>query len=275
MTNKNSLLFSIFFHLLIILILFAPWSMPQKDWEMAKPIPVRIAPIDELTQSPPPKTEENFNKFKEITTQETAKSAPVKEKTPPKKTEIEKKETKVAPVKKEQKKDIKKPVETVSAPPKPQAVKKPEPQAKPLDKKHQETFDSLMKSLERNVESKPAVQNSDPKAFEAENISDKLTLSELDALRQQIQQCWHIQQSVWEDPQMVVEATVDIGPDRKVTNISIKRPKFGTNRAAFQAAVDSVKQALAAPECTPLALPEGKHDQWKRAKFVFSPKGVI
>lgn len=62
------------------MVLFGTWSFHTKEWEMAKPIPVRIVSIDVLTQSPKPTSQEEFNKFKEVTTQEAAKPAPTLEK---------------------------------------------------------------------------------------------------------------------------------------------------------------------------------------------------
>ncbi len=273
MIDRRSLIFSLLLHFSVAILIFSPWVFPQKEWEIAKPVPVRIVPVDVLTQSPPPSSQENFNKFKETTTQEVAAPLPSAEKQP-KKEAPSKAEPKVLPlVKKSTKAPAKKAVAALASAPKP-ALKQEKLPSKDSAKKYDKTFDSLLKSLEKNIE-KTSADKTDPKAFDAENISDKLTISELDALRQQIQECWYVQQSVWEDHKIIVEAMVDIGPDRKVTNISIKSPPFGTNRAAFQAAADSVKQALMAPECTPLALPADKHQQWKRSKFIFSPKGVM
>lgn len=272
MIDRHSLFVSAGIHLCALILILLPWSFTKNEWEISKPIPVRIVSIGALTQSPSPISKKEFNRFKEITTTEKPKSttAPIPEKTFK---DIKKRASKVAVKIKSTKQEAQEKIPVAaSTPTAPQ--KKQDMPTQSVQTQKEAAFQSVLKSLQHNIENTSINKSTDPHAFEADNISDHLSISELDALRQQIQECWYVQQSIWEDHQIVVEAIVEIDPERKVSNITIKNPPMGFNRAAFQAAADSVKQALRAPECTPLALPPDKYHQWKKAKFIFSPKGV-
>lgn len=271
MSLNHSFFLSLGLHLALIILTFTSFKKSKTDWELEKSVPVQFVSLEKLTQSPPP-VEKKFNKYKEISKISKKTQRRKEQKTIEKKKENSQQEKGLNPSLKKEKTPLKK-VEPLK-----ENVSKNKVQQKESSKQEKfdaKSFEETMNALEKNVASPTdTVQKLDPKAFQSDNISDKLSVSELDALRQQIQECWYIQQTLWEDHNLSVEATLDIGPDQKVKNITIAPPKIGTNRAAFQAAADSVKQALFAPECTPLALPPEKYEQWKCARFIFSPKGV-
>ncbi|MDC0349375.1 hypothetical protein OAN21_03105, partial [Alphaproteobacteria bacterium] len=143
------------------------------------------------------------------------------------------------------------------------------------DKKSKDSFDSVLQSVQEFEKDRIVDQKTnDPRAFETDLISSKISLSELDKLRQQLQQCWLVPPNVMEDKDLIVETAIDVDIHGMVTSIKILNQREGQRFRSFKSAVQSVKQALKSPECSPLKLPLDKHHQWKRCVLRFSPKGI-
>ncbi len=111
-------------------------------------------------------------------------------------------------------------VEALTAEP----MKKPPP-PKPVTKPAADAFAKMLKNLEVNkqveapkspetkTDSKSQAQ---PVASQAPSLSTRLTISEEDALRRQIEQNWNIPIGARDIENMTVEIHIDVNPDRTV-----------------------------------------------------------
>ena len=74
---------------------------------------------------------------------------------------------------------------------------------------------------------------------------------------------------------MIVELDVDVGPDRVVTRADIVDRGRAASDPIFRAAAMSASRALRMPQCTPLALPPDKYEEWKSMTLRFDPKEML
>jgi hypothetical protein len=101
---------------------------------------------------------------------------------------------------------------------------------------------------------------------------DRLTLSEEEALRAQLKQCWNIPAGAMDAENLQVEIDVVMNPDRTVASAEVVNsgPPGDTY---FQAAADAARRALFI--CSPLALPPDKYEQWAQITFIFDPRDMF
>jgi outer membrane biosynthesis protein TonB len=114
-----------------------------------------------------------------------------------------------------------------------------------------------------------------PVASAAPSLSSRLTISEEDALRRQIEQCWNPPVGARDAQTLVVEVWIDVNPDKTVANADIVDKARYNSDTFFRAAADAAVRAVRNPHCSPLELPEGKYDQWKRIDFTFDPRDML
>jgi hypothetical protein len=74
---------------------------------------------------------------------------------------------------------------------------------------------------------------------------------------------------------LIVELIIDVNPDKTVANTDIVDKSRYASDSFFRAAADSAVRAVRNPQCSPLELPEGKYDQWKRIDFTFDPRDML
>jgi outer membrane biosynthesis protein TonB len=113
-----------------------------------------------------------------------------------------------------------------------------------------------------------------PSASQAPALATRLTISEEDALRRQIEQCWSPPIGARDAQSLIVEVTIDVNPDRTVINADIVDKARYASDSFFRAAADSAVRAVRNPKCSPLELPADKYDQWKRIDFTFDPRDM-
>ncbi|WP_142235879.1 hypothetical protein [Allostella humosa] len=106
----------------------------------------------------------------------------------------------------------------------------------------------------------------------APSLSQTLTSSEMDGVRQQIERCWSFVGGGKEVQQIVVEIRVQMNPDATVREARILDTGRGQSDPQFRSVAESARRAILNPECSPLRLPRDKYDQWKSFTFIFSPK---
>lgn len=182
-------------------------------------------------------------------------------------------------------------------PPTPPEIKKPEPipekkpeQKKPEPKKAEEKPkpkpDMLASVLKNVAKLKPAPVAKTPDETEdkakeqqkpdaAPSLSDRLTISEEDALRRQMTQCWNMPIGARNAEQLAVEVLIEVNPDRTVRSAQVVDTARMGSDSFFRAAAESALRAVRNPLCTPLALPEGKYEQWKTIHFNFDPRDML
>lgn len=101
---------------------------------------------------------------------------------------------------------------------------------------------------------------------------DRLTISEIDALRQQIERCWNPPVGVLEADGLVVRINMELGPDGFVIGTPrVMNSNLDTN---FQIAAEAAIRAVS--QCQPYTmLPTEKYDVWKNMILNFDPREMV
>ena len=121
-----------------------------------------------------------------------------------------------------------------------------------------------------------APKTSDSTARRSNFDADRpLSVSEMDAIRQQIARCWLVPAGAKQGESLAVEIQVRMNPDRTVRDAEVV--DYGRMRSDpfFRAAAESALRALRNPSCTPLNLPPEKYETWKSFTITFDPKDML
>ena len=174
-------------------------------------------------------------------------------------------------------------------PPKPKVKKqkrrkprlaKIKPRHKPLAPR-EDFVDSVLKDVSkekpREKEKKPdkkVVKKAEP-APPRPSLDQRLTISELDAIRRQIEACWSIPAGARDAENLIVDISVVMNPDGTVQRAEIVDRSRLTGDPFYRAAAESALRAVLHPRCSPLRLPPQKYQQWRRFTLSFNPKELI
>jgi outer membrane biosynthesis protein TonB len=278
---KNGLTVSAGLHFAMFLFLFfgLPHLMPPLP-EHHGPIPFDIVTIGDITNTRIGDDQEQKASAPAPAAQPKAQPAP-----PPPQEKAQPPAPKPPEVKPDQQaealKAINKPMPQVKpAPPAPAVVAKPLPQP-----------DMLASVLKNVAKMKPAdaAPNADAKTTTnapsqagtgagtatGPSLGSRLTITEEDALRRQIEQCWNPPVGARNAESLIVEVTIDVNQDRTVANAEIvDKSRYGSD-PFFRAAADAAMRAVRSPKCSPLQLNPDKYDQWKHIDFTFDPRDML
>lgn len=258
------------------------------------PISVDLVEIDKERQTNKPPLEVKKSKPDDLL--EKIAKAPILKKTPPKqekKPSPPKVDAKTPPKAVEPKppepieENIAKPAPKIPPPPEKKLVKpKPPPPVKEAPKEEdkpappqEDEFESLLKNLQDSEEPKEeapeAEEGKKPEPSPLAKFSQRMTMSESDALRRQLSQCWSIQAGARYAEDLVVEIRLSVARDRRVIEASVMDQwRYGQD-PHFRAAADSALRAVYSPMCTPLDLPPEKYDLWKDIVVSFDPREML
>ena len=100
-------------------------------------------------------------------------------------------------------------------------------------------------------------------------------MTEMDAVRKQLEQCWNPPLGARDAKDMIVEIEVDMNADRTVQKARIIDIGRAGRDDVFRAAAESALRAVYNQKCNPLRLPENKYETWKRFIVRFNPKDLI
>ncbi len=274
--SKKALIISIAAHMVVFLLVIFGLPHFRDETIIAEPVPIElISDIGQLTTT---------NK-KPVDAPKPIEPKPE----PPKKTEEQKKPpepkkmTPEPPAEDELKTPPKpdEPKEKIDEKAEKKTEKKPEPKKDKPKKVEQNDFDSLLKDLTPAEKEQPQTDDIGPKMTDPEpapnisRFSDVLSMSEMDALRQQLSQCWSIMSGAANAEDQVVELSVVVNMDRTVASTEVvDRFKYSSN-PFFRAAADSAMRAMRNPNCNPLNVPPDKYDTWHKMRIVFDPKEMF
>jgi hypothetical protein len=121
------------------------------------------------------------------------------------------------------------------------------------------------KRPEPQPEPKKTVQNRAP-------LDAVATISEIDAIRHRIQQCWVIPAGARDADKLVVSIRVWVNPDGTVREAHILDQSRMLKDVFFRSAAESARRAVLNPRCSPLPIPPKKYDQFKELVLDFNPK---
>ncbi len=164
---------------------------------------------------------------------------------------------------------------------KPKTVSKPKvkakPRAKPKRQRAQDDFLAALRSVEEIERNAPPTEAppEENKDKHVAKIDDRLTISELDALKQQLYRCWNVPLGAREPEKLAVEVRVYVRPDRTVQRAEILNRSRMAQDAYFRAMAESAFRAVMNPKCSPLLLPPTKYETWKTLVLNFDPKEMV
>jgi len=163
-------------------------------------------------------------------------------------------------------------------PPKPKQAKKPPPEDRmaSLLKNLKKLPPAPTKPVEREkslVErAREAARNQSTRDFDPDKA---VTMSEIEAVRQQLAQCWNIGVGSKGAEALSVEIEMIMNPDATVREARVvDRARMNTD-PFFRTAAENALRALGHQDCIPLKLPLDKYETWKKFTFNFDPSKML
>lgn len=171
------------------------------------------------------------------------------------------------------------PKETATPPPPKQVANIVPPKKPPPKPKRDDFINSILKDVAPKQQSaekadKPTPQKTPAPSPSPPSLDQQVSMSEIDAVRQQISRCWNLPAGARDAQDLVVTIRATVAPDGTVTSAVIDdRSRMGD--PFFRAAAESAQRAMLNPACQPLKLPPQKYEQWKNLRLNFNPKDMI
>lgn len=261
-------------HLFVIILLIT--GLPhlfQRPVEPTPIIPVEIVNIADVTQAPLPKAKID-----------PAPPPPMPQPEPEPEKKVE--EKKLEPLEN-------KPVESKLAEPKPEIVpnkdaindlmkemdtqpkedkKEPKKETSKDKKKPKKDFMSVLQSVEKIEKTAIAEGNADISPHNIQNISDVMTATEIDLIRQQLKERWFQQGADRDLKGLRVDIYVEINSDATVRTARITGSNFSLVNPIYKAFANSALRAVMKPE--PLKIPPDRRGELKTFTITFRPEDM-
>ncbi|MCC7036238.1 MAG: hypothetical protein IT560_02915 [Alphaproteobacteria bacterium] len=270
--RRSSVSISLAFHAacFVLAMVSIPWL--KKDYVIPTPVSVELVAIDKMAQTTkvaPTPVKKQEKKEEEPTPpkppppkQNTSTEAVTPTKEPVKKEDVVKKEEKVLvdpaahPDKKLEKKDEKK---------------------KKVTEEPKKDFASVLKNLSDEKDKTPPMpkvpdmklDESTPKEGQNIPLGQRMTMTEMDALRAQLAQCWNVPIGAKDIDTTQVEIFMTITRDRTLASARVVDTGRYASDTFFRAIADSAMRAVRNPNCSPFELPPDKYDTWANTTVVF------
>lgn len=250
---------------------------PKKPAPAKKPAPPKPKPVAKPKKTPAKVPEKRAARPKPQP--EKSKAAPKK---PEKTVAKAKKEPEPKPPKPARKSAPDKELEVAALPrlrpPAPRPAKKAKPPKKTVKKQpaRKDPLDSVFKTVGKL---KKSVAQSDrdrtaartPEGVKTAARSLPMTLSEIEAVRRQIQPCWNFPAGAQDAGSLRVLIRIWLNRDGSVRDAKVLDPGRLPGNSKLRAAADAGLRAVNNPRCSPLKLPPEKFDRWKVLTIDFDP----
>ena len=197
-----------------------------------------------------------------------------------------------------EKKASKKPVQPT---PKQKAEERSQPKSPPRPRMKpkvppRDLFASVLKSVEKLEKKKPAEKKKQVKEFDKNilNVLEKhksvvanpkpnqlasmlgrVTQSDKDAIRRQIERCWNPPVGAKNAEELTVELRLFVTPDGTVQTVNVVDKARAASDPYFRAAVESAYRAVLNPRCRQLKFPLDKYEKFKTMTIVFDPREML
>tara|TARA_X000000368_G_C23049032_1_gene720460 strand:+ start:2180 stop:3208 length:1029 start_codon:yes stop_codon:yes gene_type:complete len=102
-----------------------------------------------------------------------------------------------------------------------------------------------------------------------EQVGKKMTISELELLKQQLYSCYTVPAGAKELEDIKVQVQIIVNEDRTVKEAKIKNTSKMNTDPYFRTAGEAALRAFNHPDCSTLMLPEDKYKEWKEINFTF------
>ena len=131
-------------------------------------------------------------------------------------------------------------------------------------------IDLSTKKIENNKETKVEKTINQTQENPSEE-SAKLTISEIDLLRQQLSSCWNAPAGAVIEKGMLVKISAKLKQNRKIFEKSIRivDTNIPKSNSFYEPITESAMRTLLNPECIPLKVPLDKYDLWKDLTITF------
>jgi hypothetical protein len=137
----------------------------------------------------------------------------------------------------------------------------------------------LLKDMQKKQPQKPQAETAPASSpnnapnNQAPNVSDRATMTELDAIRRHIEGCWRIDPGMEGIENLSVVVAVTINPDGSVQTAEIKDMARYFADAQFRTFANSVRIAVMA--CRGIPISPQRYDELKQLDLNFTPKGRL
>ena len=154
---------------------------------------------------------------------------------------------------------------------------KPKPDAPPTPM----DMASVLKNVSKLKKDAPPAEKEqaakpEPRGAPKSASNQPLTISELDAIRRQIERCWNVPAGAKDAQEMVVEIHVDMNPDRTVQRAEYVDPRRVNSDPYYRSMAESAMRAiLRCGRDRPLELPPDKYETWRSFTLSFNPRDML
>ena len=153
-------------------------------------------------------------------------------------------------------------------------IEEPEVEIVLKTKPKKKTFNvsKVLKDIEQESEDfKKEQETTEEKQSEVftDEVGEKMTISELEMLKQQLYSCYTVPAGAKEFQDMKVQVKIIVNPDRTVKEAIVKNTAKMTSDPFFRTAGEAALRAFNHPNCSVLMLPEDKYDEWNEINFTF------
>ena len=259
--HRGSIIVSAAFHVIMVIIaIFGLPFLAQKDFIIPQPVVIDFIDVAKVSQTtkvaPKPVKKEKEQEKPKPAAKNTAEQAvsPVEKPKPKEKVKDE--------VKKAQ------PKNAVVADENALPNKDKKAVAKPVEEKD---FSSVLKNLVAQEET----PESDPELAQNAPLGEKMTMSEQDALRSQLEKCWNVPFGAKDVESISVDILLIINADRTLREAKVVDKMRYNSDTFYRAVADSALRAVRSSQCSPFSVPEDKYDVWNRTTVTFNPKDMF
>lgn len=264
----KSFLLSALLHSLVVIFAWVGMPMFKRDIKDADaPIVVELVAVTEVTAAPPPKPEpepepeEPEPELEPEPEPAPAPPPPEPERPPP------------AP------EPVPAPPQDVAQVPAPRKVAAPPRKPEPPKKDSFDQLVSLVKDLEQEVSKRPPPTISEPTEQEPDErlrtlqTADRATLSERDAIKAHIENCWRIDPGKEGIQDLTVDIRVSIQRDGSVRQAVIEDTGRYFSEPSFRTFADSARTAVLS--CSNIPISPQRYEIFKEIVFTFTPQGRL
>ncbi|UCH74993.1 MAG: hypothetical protein JSU82_03850 [Rhodospirillales bacterium] len=174
------------------------------------------------------------------------------------------------------------------------------PRAKPAPPPKEDEFESMLKDLARELEDEtqqtaeaPPQQENNflddlakaldetepdpdrPLAQKATILSNRLTISEEDALSRHIEPCWNVQIGARNPEELAVDIRLYMNRDGTVRHAEVVDSGRMSRDRFYRAAAEAAMRAVLNKRCQPLPIPPHKYEQLKSFVYHFDPSKMV
>lgn len=167
--------------------------------------------------------------------------------------------------------------------PKPQAKPEPKPEPEPKRPEFDASRIAALLDKSQKKEQKPLLERLAAKVADSEpqkptppsRIHDQaLTMSEIDAIRYQIEKCWSVPAGARDAEELVVKIRVFLNPDGSLSQAPEIVESAQQGDSFYRTAAESARRAVQL--CAPLKhLPPDKYQRWRELTLTFNPRQML